>query len=411
MTGRRVALGVAALVLLAEPVGAQGFTDWLNARVDEAVAARLTQRGSGRQTEAPSIARSSTALVDHPAFADLVGLALDLLPTFGQDGDTERPATAVTVTPYTVLTALLGLDPDDPFVYRRGSTWRSVALTLGVESADSAMGGEQAALVGLKARLWSRQTVDPGSERVERLRADLGMAGAAFGDLSAALQDSLFAWVGQEEGVTRTTFINRLEEPDSLRSWLDRAGPERVDVLLGLVAARVDSFVRLRSAANDVVEELRSAPQLALDVQSRLRWSGDDEVRVGLVLDLGLTSRARWTVNGSATLVDGADGGPTTGGGTLASGLTLDLGPDRMAGPDPLALDLAFAAEFLNRRPPTWSLQGKMDVPLVEGVSLPVSVTWASRTDLVDESDVLGRVGFTVDTSRLLAALEGGAAP
>jgi hypothetical protein len=55
---------------------------------------------------------------------------------------------------------------------------------------------------------------------------------------------------------------------------------------------------------------------------------------------------------------------------------------------------------------PTWRLQGKLAVPILEGVTLPVSVTWASRDDLVMESDVFGRVGFTVDTSRLLAAVQ-----
>ena len=69
-------LAVAVLTLLPTPVDAQAWPVWLNDRMDEAVAARLAQRGSGRQVEAPSIARGSTALVDHASFADLVGMAM-----------------------------------------------------------------------------------------------------------------------------------------------------------------------------------------------------------------------------------------------------------------------------------------------------------------------------------------------
>jgi hypothetical protein len=376
--------------------------------VDEVVAARLAQRGSGRQAEAPSIARGSTALVNHAAFADLVGVALGLLPTMGEDGPgTEVRTTAITITPYTVLNAVLGLDPDDPFVYQRGGAWRSVALTLGTEDADSTGGGGRAALVGAKVRLWSRQTVDPASDRVRQLRSDLGAAGGAFGDLSAQLQDSLFAWVGGQVGLGQSEFINRImNDASSLRAYLNLAGAEREDALLRMIADAVDPFVRLRTAANAVVEELRGAPQLALDVQSSLRESGSDELRIGLALDVGLTRRATWTLNGSATLLDPPGSVPSTWGGTVASSLTLDLGRDRMAGPDPLALDLAFEGRFMESATPTWRLHGKLAVPILEGVTLPVSVTWASRDDLVMESDVFGRVGFTVDTSRLLAAVQ-----
>ena len=74
--------------------------------------------------------------------------------------------------------------------------------------------------------------------------------------------------------------------------------------------------------------------------------------------------------------------------------------------PDPLALDLAFEGLFIEAEENTWRLQGKLTVPLMEGISLPVSVTWANRTELVEGEHTIGRVGLSVDTSRLLSALE-----
>lgn len=404
----RTAVLVALVCALAHgPATAQTLPDWMNAQVDEAVAARLAQRGSGRQLQAPSIARGSTSIVEHASFADLVGLALDILPA--TDGGASGPgATAITLTPYTVLSALQGANPDDPFEYMRESAWRSLALTLGTEPADSTTGQPRAALVGLKILLWNKQSVDPSSPWVSTLRTRLGAAGAAFGGLTREIQDSLYAWVGAQIGLDKVAFINRIyNDSASLPVYLNLAGSKREATLRKMIANKVDTFVSVREAADSVVTALRGAPLLSFNVQSRLPDGRADEVRLGLDLDLGLTSRAHWTVNGAATVQGGSGGAPSAWGSTVASGLKLSLGSAHLTGPDPLALVFAFEGQFMEGQTATWRLQGKLDVPVLEGLSLPVSVTWASRTDLLDESRVVGRVGFTVDTSRLLSAVRG----
>ncbi len=50
-----------------------------------------------------------------------------------------------------------------------------------------------------------------------------------------------------------------------------------------------------------------------------------------------------------------------------------------------------------------WLAQGRIEFPLVGGVSLPVSVTYASRSELVNESEVRGNFGISLDTDKLLA--------
>ena len=50
----------------------------------------------------------------------------------------------------------------------------------------------------------------------------------------------------------------------------------------------------------------------------------------------------------------------------------------------------------------TYKGQLKVTIPIFDGVELPVSLTVANRTELVKETEVLGLLGFTVDTTRLL---------
>ena len=47
-------------------------------------------------------------------------------------------------------------------------------------------------------------------------------------------------------------------------------------------------------------------------------------------------------------------------------------------------------------------LNAKFSVPLGEGVSIPISITWANHSDLLtDEKEVRGHIGFTVDLSKI----------
>ncbi len=52
--------------------------------------------------------------------------------------------------------------------------------------------------------------------------------------------------------------------------------------------------------------------------------------------------------------------------------------------------------------------QAKLTIPLpfMPGLEMPISFSFASRTELVNEADVRGRVGFTFDVSRLLSGLK-----
>ena len=59
------------------------------------------------------------------------------------------------------------------------------------------------------------------------------------------------------------------------------------------------------------------------------------------------------------------------------------------------------AAPLLKTKGHIWAGQAKLAFRLGEAVKVPVSVTWASRKELIDESEVRGQVGFTFDLDQL----------
>jgi hypothetical protein len=53
-------------------------------------------------------------------------------------------------------------------------------------------------------------------------------------------------------------------------------------------------------------------------------------------------------------------------------------------------------------------LQGKLEIPVTEGVRLPLSITWANHEDLLDKDDrIVGHFGINVDTSKLSGLVKG----
>jgi len=48
--------------------------------------------------------------------------------------------------------------------------------------------------------------------------------------------------------------------------------------------------------------------------------------------------------------------------------------------------------------------QAKLDIPFSSGFSIPFSVTYSTRTELIDESDIRGNFGITLDLDKLYAA-------
>ncbi len=74
---------------------------------------------------------------------------------------------------------------------------------------------------------------------------------------------------------------------------------------------------------------------------------------------------------------------------------------------------LAFALEIYNDTPDvehttTAKLQGKLEIPVSEGVRMPISITWANHEDLLDDDDkIIGHIGVNLDTDKLMGLAKG----
>lgn len=80
--------------------------------------------------------------------------------------------------------------------------------------------------------------------------------------------------------------------------------------------------------------------------------------------------------------------------------------------PAEMPISLAARFEFPDETGKTIAIaQFRTEIPVATGVTLPFSVSWANRSELIDESEVRAHFGFTLDTDKLFALAHLAAGP
>ncbi len=399
-----VAIGCVPARVAAQPP--QDYTTWLNARIDSVVAARIQQRSNTNQTQAPSASSSGMSLVDRTSAADLFGISVNLPNQPGAEGSESRTtAYAFTATPYVLWALLKGSGPLDPSFYLGSDLARRFGLSVTFDQEDRPSDRLVTVISG-KVLLLDRGNLLDTPQR-DAVREALRQAADAYRELSRSIQDLLWEEVGEERGATRVEFINSLNQGAVLAGVLDALAPDDRRAIDRMIERAIGEVVSLRDAVRESVLESRRRPELSLAFTSRLVDGPGDELMASLVFDYQARDRLELTLNAGFLYMDAPiPTGEDDYGAEVAGQLALQLSPDdALVGRDPMTFSVAGSGRWSTELDPLYRLQAKLAIPIVEGVHVPVSVTWASRTELIDEAEVRGLVGFTLDTSRVLSSL------
>jgi len=459
-TAQRLLIGT--VLLLAAPALAEtNFKTWLNQVIvelktkakEDADRARVavSVRSNTNQDEAPSMSANTSSLVDTSSASDLVGVALNLAGLSGSTQSsneaTDTTTTAATVSAYALYSAVQGADPLDPGRYcAPAAQWaRSLSITLGYDDQSSDMDGSSPIIAGAKVLLpWlnSRNVCDdeafedvtraliPAAERYANI--DMKVADRfydAYGVAQTKLPSDVRAEVDEKLKQARNRalaadppddanvarkieFLNLLNDPVFFEAYLAALGDQAIPIVVDAVGPQgLDPFIHLDEQAAKAIEEFQEAPQIAFSFLTKQREDGSDDYQGQAILDIGLARRLNLTVNGS---YEGSRGGmqSASNGGRVAAQVQFQPLSDDLSGPKTLRLSLGFDGAWKTGGGPTYKGQFKINLPVpriqaLAGLEFPLSVTVANRSELIDETEVVGLVGFTLDTSQVLAGLLG----
>lgn len=461
--------GLASITSPASAQGVDDFNNWLSNRIDERIKAtaqaRIDQRSNVNQTEAPAIGDNSTSLVDQSSASDLIGLALNLSGLAnGNNNSQDKNSAAVTATAYSLYATMNGAEPLDPSFYNRHRNWRRLSFTLGFEKGQTDAKGSQTedtTIAGAKYLLVSRRDAGHPSHKKELdiVYDNLKAAAVNLAQLNREIKEFLFFGDPTmrdklriaddvkffiEEQIRTTTnaedkadFQRLLNEP--VNTWFDFDKNDdlsnvRIDVktfierkylgpsgfpafkkALGddglkeidqFIDARLEAFTALNNASRRAIENIRRAPQLSFSFMSKLKKEGADEYTGEAIFDYGLHDRVNMTLNGGYFYKNSRVIGGDLRGARFAGQLQFQATPEKsLVGRSPLYFYLASDGNWNGGGKFIYRLQGKVKIPIAEGVDLPLSLTFANKKDLINERDVRGQFGFTFDSAKLFRVL------
>lgn len=457
-TGAPVAITPIATVPPASPAQPDDFNNWLNSRIEQRVKAAtqagIDQNSNANQTETPTIADNSTSLVDQSSASDLVGVALNLAGLTKDSNGNDKPSSTVTATAYSLYSMFRGEQPLDPAFYNRHRDWRRLSFTLGFEKGQTNTQGQatdDTTIAGAKYLIFSGRDASKHQKELGTVYEYLKAAAVNFAQLNKEITNALLfanptlrdklrireevqAFVQQKVSSgspDAQDFQSLLAEP--VESWFDPANTnaahlqvrafirnkyfmpagfallkqaldeEALKEIDRMIDARVDAFIGLNDASRKAIEQIRKAPQFSLEFQSKFRKTEPDDYKGAAIFEYGLHDRVNLTLNGSFLYRNSRLIGADTRRAQFAGQLQFQMTPEKsLAGRSPLYLFVSSEGDWGNGIKSIFKVQGKVKIPLIAGVDLPISLTYANRTELINEKDVRGQFGFTFDTAKLL---------
>jgi hypothetical protein len=399
--------------------------DWLQCRIQELQKQSVRLSSIEKQTEQPSLASGSTSLLDKTSGSDLMGVAFNMFAAGGSASQIGGGSPALSASAYALATASRGQNPLDPAIYDAGKNWRRFSFTLGHEDASEKENLDEARVFGGKVLILDYRDVSSryAKNLLQNAAKNLGDTNKRYNAYSLRVRNFLYERLGPRIDANRyplaptpaqrVEFSNTELGEDKLQTTLalltddESREIDRIAEREGIVQAFNDEA----DALAKIVSQIRSAPQFAISYTGKSRDRSDtnrqfDEHRFAVNFDYGVADHINVTANASYDYRDSKVIGADKRGGRVAGELLFELNHAQALAKmiDPFTFSMAFEGKFLVKADNMFRAQGKVVVPLMNGISLPLSVTYANRSELIDESDIRGQFGFTFDLAKLALA-------
>jgi hypothetical protein len=387
----------------------QGFALWFPCRMEQIVAAKISQRNIIKQSETPNITGNSTALVDTSSAADFVGVGLNLAGLTSNSSDIKSTALSVTVSAYAFKASAARKDPLDPAFYNANRDWRKLSFTIGFDYPEGMEGNPnaKATIFGMKYLPLDRRDASHPQNRdlIKGVSDAVGISAVAINRILPRVVSYLFN-LAKSSGklapeTTAQTFENGFNNPAFWQNTVyPLIGPKQLSDIDEIIAEEAGPLTEVKESAIKAAETIRKSDQIAFQYLTRQRSNNmPDEHKLESIFDLGISGRGNLTFNAAFDYIDNKMAEDIKGG-SFATALQYQLTRDQLEGRLPWLLTFAADGKWMTHLTPTYKAQAKLTIPLAEGMEIPLSVTVANRTELIKESNIKGKIGFTFDVSR-----------
>jgi hypothetical protein len=434
---RRVTL---TAILLCHPVlslaqSQPGVNGWIDQQIDlilDQQTVGQNGQGSDRQKESPSADARSTSLVDQTSATDFFSVAANIIPvtpglsqfvstTGATAGNGAAGSTTATASLFALLAALNKVSPTDPKFYaehvlsRRFSfTVGTAASTLAIDNTDTpaTVYGAKALLINsrelyTKANLARLKVVQDANANAAKASAALKLQITEL--IFAALNPTSVDTAGRPSDQNSfADFIrDHLATDAEFQATLNSLSNETRKRIQNLIESSIAAFSQERAVLQEKYDEISKAQQLSISYTANIRDAkGNNNHRIELIFDYGLSPRINWTVNASGDYTDRKSALDSKGGRVATSFIGNLTQPGSAWAKNPITLTFSGEGRWQTSQKPQYTFEAKLTIPLVPGVELPLAYRYANRIAQINQTASEARMGLSVDISRLAHGLK-----
>ncbi len=387
-------------------------------------------QGSDRQRESPSTDQRSTSLVDQSSATDFFSIAANVIPVtpglsqFTSGGATSNSGAAGTTTAtaslYALLAGLNKVSPTDPKFYADHIFSRRFSFTVGTAASAQATDNtdKPATVYGAKVLLINGRELytKKNLKILDQVQKDVSNAASASSSLIDRIEKLMFAALnpssvdahGNPDPLKFASFItDHLRTDADFQATLTSLSPDTTKRAEALIEDSIQPFSQERNTIQNKYDEISKGRQLSISYTADIRDAkGNNDHRIELIFDYGVSPRINWTVNASGDYTD-RKSAVDSKGGRFATSFQGDLTkPGSAWGKTPVRLTFSGEAKWQTSQKPQYTFESELSVPLVPGVDLPIVYRYANRIAQINQTDSEARLGLSVDISRLAKAFK-----
>ncbi len=404
-----------------------------------------------KQLGASARAAGSTSAVQKPGFANILGFAIE---NGAVEQQVNKTSLTLSTSPYMLLLLARGKDGDTAEFYKQNEFFNRIGASanFNLSNPNDPLGSAtrrqlnewsiRVRLLGNRsvrsdqfAKVWDEK-VRPLVQR--RLRSISDAESKTFNEVEFnsfqdRIQDQMISDLKAQLVNVKGTRDERIAE---VRQWIlcelfnkvfqpIKRGDRVIDaktreiiqtkVVMDLKDAN-ESLVALRAAIDNVISEFNKRPLLTFAYGNERVVDGSDYSVYKLLFEQDIWNPMKMVINAAASVYNKPD---ATRNQEKLRDLSLAISFEGKANSPFLSgtADLSKITYSFNgryerlkeneripgKKADIGIAQLKVEIPVREGISIPLSFTWANATELIKENHVRGNFGITFDMDKLFA--------
>jgi hypothetical protein len=401
------------------------LNEFVYCRLQVRLARNLSSLDTAKQIDAPAIMTNSTTLADKSAGPDV--LAASVNPS-GLSSKSRVPATtdaSVTANLYGIFSDWRQRQPFNPAFYSESMPWRRLSISVAPSYPQNATQTNQSVSYGAKFQVTHlRDPLDLSNKNafqsVSGALRDAGVYANDYQTVEQHLRDEYQTHPCQAAtaaGIASTllgdgtegAFIAAMANPNVFAHFLPCISGADIAFIDFHTTNTFAALSLLTPQLADLIKRIRSAPQIALSFLSKISMgTGSNLYRSEIVIDRGFWKTGS-TTNASFDFSNSKTAKPNKDTFRFVEALEVPaIRPKNPLDPTRLTIGVSGEGDWGNHQTPTYKAQGKIKLNLIDGLDVPIAVTYANQTGSSKHADLKGVMGFAFDPAKIAAKIHSG---